>query len=99
MEVVMIKIKETWINKTEGYSYGDSGEYETFADYNEKGRLFKHLQKEFGRCKSAMYIDHSFYGALKIGWVFEKIMRYEDANEKYLQETWVEITNMLAGKA
>ena len=81
-------IRETWVNKTKGHQCGDSGLYEPFTD--DIGKLFRCLQKEFGKCVSAMYIDKG-NSAQKIGWVFEKKMKYEDCKEYYIQETWVEL--------
>ena len=81
-------IEETRTNATEGYSYGDSGVYETFTD--NKGELFRSLQKEFGRCTSCVYIDTA-NGIKSVGWVFQKKQRYSDCNKFYLAETWVTV--------
>ena len=81
-------IKEHWINRTENYSCGDSGLYETFTD--NKGQLFKALQKEYGRCVGKMYVDKE-NKVYQCGWVFEKIKQYDDTNEKYIAETWVSL--------
>lgn len=87
-------ISESWVNATEGYRIGDSGEYEPFTDNIAK--LFRSLQKEYGRCVSNMYCDTpeamSDTGkAPAIGWVFQKIDHYEDTGEPYLKETWVSL--------
>jgi hypothetical protein len=82
-------IKETWINATKGYSYGDSGVYETC--YNTLGQLYKFLTKECGKCISKMYIDNpnNEHKPFHIGYVFQKREKYTDCNETYLKETWV----------
>ena len=80
-------VKETHVNRTEGYRLGDSGVYETFTD--NTGRLFRSLQKEFGRCTGKCYIDMPDGSAKQIGWVFQKRQKYTDCNETYLAETWV----------
>jgi len=85
----MIHIKETYINKNEDCTFGDSEVYETFTD--SVGELFKHLQQEFGRCVSSMYIDKKDGTTKKIGWVFEKKNHYTNSDEKYMQETWIEL--------
>ena len=83
----MLKIQETWVNKTEGYSYGKSDWYEPFTD--DLGELFKSLQREYGRCISKVYNDNIDGTSYPIGWVFEKRANYDDTNETYLQNTWV----------
>lgn len=56
-----------------------------------KDGLFRKLQKEFGRCVSHCYIDHTDGSCEKVGWVFEKLESYSDGNRTFLQETWVSI--------
>lgn len=94
METGNIWIEETFINKDKGYRFGDSGVYESFTD--DKGKLFKSLQKEYGRCVSRVYVDQKEGPPKQIGWVFEKKMQYEDArNNKpesfYMREVWVSL--------
>lgn len=81
-----IWIGETFINQDEGYRFGDTDPYETWTD--DKGRLFRELQKEYGKCMSKVYIDTD-KGAKAIGWVFQKRMQYEDAKKYYTREVWV----------
>jgi hypothetical protein len=90
-----LTIKETWVNRTQNHIVGDSGKYET--RFEETNELFAFCQKEYGKCVSNMYVDHCLYGTLKIGWVFEKKMKYENCNDTYIQQTWVEVTNVLLG--
>ncbi len=87
-------IQETWVNRTENYSSGESDFYETFTD--DTGILFKSLQQEHGRCISKMYRDIMCTNegpapARHIGWVFEKLKKYDDSPERFLCHTWVEI--------
>lgn len=82
-------ISETYIDKTRGVRFGDSGEYEPFTE--DRGKLFKSLSREYGRCTGKVYIDTST-GSTPIGWVFEKRMAYEDARkptDTYVREVWV----------
>ena len=83
----MIYIQETWVNKSKGYTIGESGVYETFTD--KRGQLFRSLQKEYGKCTSSVYVDCKSGGTKRIGWVFEQTAHYEDTNEPYTRETWV----------
>lgn len=94
----MLQIKESYVNQTKGYRYGDSGWYETWTDNTAK--LFRTLQQEFGRCMGKIYRDGLLLpnGEHKpVGWVFEKRMKYDDARghdpEKdfYIREVWVEV--------
>jgi hypothetical protein len=79
-------IEEVWINKSKNWNIGNSGQYEPFTD--DLGMLYRHLQKEYGRCISKIYIDTKD-GAKPVGWVFEKKVRYSDCDDTYLQEAWV----------
>jgi len=81
-------VKEEWVNQTEGYMVGDSGEYEPYT--NDIGALFKEFQKEYGRCISKVYIDK---GNIAIGWVFEKKTKYNDCEQYYIQHTWISLYN------
>lgn len=87
-------ISEVYIDRTRNASYGDSGEY--VPSETEPGKLYKRLQREYGRCTGRVYIDdvEAPGGARAIGWVFLKRMRYEDARDDspkswYLREVWV----------
>ena len=81
-------IKETWVDRTQNFLCGDSGVYETSTD--NKGELFRSLQREHGKCVGKMYIDKNGE-AYQCGWIFEKIRKYEDTHEKYIAETWVSL--------
>ena len=81
-----ILIQESHLNVTKGYNYGDSEVYESCAE--TPGELFKSLRKSFGRCTSKVYIDRGDK-SVHIGWVFQKLEKYTDCNDKYLAETWV----------
>ena len=89
-------VGEQWVEKTPyvneygdtDYRYalmGESGVYET--RYENTGELFRAFKKEAGRCVSRVY--HDEHGP--IGWVFEKLVDYEDTGEPFLMETWVTV--------
>jgi len=88
-----LEIRESYVNQTKGYRYGNSGWYEPYTDHI--GSLFLSLQREFGRCVSKVYIDVpvAFYPATAkaIGWLFEKKKEHTDCSLTYIQETWVEV--------
>ena len=85
-------ISESHVNRTKGYLYSDIEPYETWADIDQLGDLYHSLQKDYGRCISSMYIDHSDrVKTQKIGWVFLRRAQYEDTKETYLQETWITV--------
>jgi hypothetical protein len=48
-------VTEDYVNTTKGYRCGDSGPYETYTD--KPGELFLAMQREYGRCKSKVYLD------------------------------------------
>ena len=95
-------VSETFINATEGYQFGDSEPYEPYTD--DVGRLFREMQKEYGRCVSSVYVDEPSGTKLadtgqpsgkvkRIGWVFQKRMEYEGyrghGERFYTREVWV----------
>lgn len=82
-------INETWCNNTENYIVGESGVYET--RFESVSDLFKSLQAEYGRCTGRIYIDRGEGLNIACGWVFEKVARYEDTHEPYIQHTWVSV--------
>ena len=80
-------VKETWVNATKGYRCGDSDYYEPYTD--DIKRLYKDFMREYGRCIGKVYVDGSEGQAIPVGYVYQKLQKYDDCNEKYLQETWV----------
>lgn len=89
----MLQINESYVNQTKGHRFGESGWYEPFTD--SRAKLFRSLQREFGRCVSRVYQDTPDGKPDAIGWVFEKRMRYDDARgnnadrDFYIREVWV----------
>jgi len=83
-----LHVQETFINQTEGYIYGETPVYETYAE--TIGELFRAMQREYGRCVSKMYVGQAD-DAKAIGWVFERRERYEDTGEVYVREVWVSV--------
>jgi hypothetical protein len=88
-------IKEMRINSTENYRFGDSEWYET--GFNDRGKLFRSLQREYGRCISKLYYDDKDGNAVDSGYVFLKKSEYEDTREPFLLETWIEIKEVAEG--
>jgi len=84
-------VKESFVNKTEGYRFGESDVYESFC--TTLGEVYRHGLKEYGRCVGKCYVDPPEGGPPKqIGWVFEGRQQYEDDPAKsYLREVWVEV--------
>lgn len=82
--------EEEYVNETEGYSFGNSGVFETFAD--TPGELFRSLQREYGKCISKMYRDVGDK-VKTCGWVFQSRQKYEDSRRNptktYIREVWV----------
>jgi len=91
-------VKEVFVNETDHYIFNDGDWYETYTD--NRSKLFRNMQREYGRCISKIYMDVSvgqFHGAVirkpkQVGWVFEKKMAYEDNSKKfYIRTVWVEV--------
>lgn len=86
---VPVYIQESYVNATKGYRFGDSDVYESCYSFAEIGKLFRFCQREYGACKSAVYVDTPGDKATRIGWVFGRRERYEDTGEPYTREVWV----------
>lgn len=93
-----LQIRETYVNQTRMCEFGRSEWFEPFTD--NVGKLFRALQREYGRCTGRSYRDlgqdDTQAPTVWTGWVFEKRMRYEDARGKrpddyYIREVWVEV--------
>ena len=88
--------KNIWINESyvgidddgKRFGMGDTDPYETFT--SDRKRLFNKLQREHGPCKGSIYRDTEA-GAVRVGWLFEKRVKYSDCDKAYNQETWVEL--------
>ena len=83
----MLVISEAHFNKTEDSYCHDSDWYEPFTD--DLGKLFKSLQRAYGRCISKVYQDNIDGTSWAKGWAFEKKHKYVDCNKYYIAETWV----------
>ncbi len=87
-------IQETILDATERIILSESEVFKSC--FCEKGKLFRGMQKEHGRCVGKVYVDKTVdeSGDLvsrQIGWVFQKLENYQDSKEKFLRETWVTI--------
>ncbi len=87
-------IQETYVNETKGQQFSQSEPYEPFTD--DLGKLYRNLQREYGRCTSKVYHDVKNGPPIAVGWVFSKRMEYEDArpgdkDRTYLRTVWVSL--------
>lgn len=81
-------VLEIHVNATEEMRIGESEPYEAWTD--DVGRLFKGLQKEYGRCTGKVYVESSIDGASNhIGWVFSKLKSYSDSTDTYMHKVRV----------
>jgi hypothetical protein len=85
-------VEEAYINKTEGYRFGDSDVQ--LSRFETPGDVFRFAQKEYGRCISKVYLD-VLDEPKAIGWVFLSKARYEDTDEPYLREVWITLHDAL----
>ena len=83
----MLQMRETGVNQSESYSFGDSDWYPPFT--TDKRQLFRSCQREYGRCAGFVYLDAES-GAIPVGWLFEKRVQYQDSPDFFTLETWVE---------
>lgn len=91
----MLWISEEHFDRTRGYCFEQIPLYETRYENNEVKKLFLALQKEYGRCRSRVYVDKSDGTHQQVGWVFEKRNQYDDCNEKYTREVWVTVKRVV----
>lgn len=87
-----LMVRCSYVNATTERLYSEDDEYqEAFTD--DRGRLFRSCQSEFGRCTSKIRADGR--GDEALGWVFVKRAEYSDNRRgragTYLQETWVHV--------
>lgn len=82
-----IIISETHFDRTQRVCCGEIEAYET--SYSKCGELFASLQKEYGKCISIIYRYTKSGNARKIGWVFEKKVKYSDCDDYFVQEVWI----------
>jgi hypothetical protein len=92
-----IWVMEEAVDATRGYRLGSSEPYESWFTCGK--RLFAACQKDYGRCTSRMYVDLANGTAKHVGWVFQKLKEYEDADRAglkgkdryFLQEMWISL--------
>jgi hypothetical protein len=77
----MYRVFVTLTNETAGHIFGEWSE-EAADWYDTPGKLYRVYQKEYGRCKSRVYVDTST-GVQTIGWYFESRQEYEDSRPRY----------------
>jgi len=71
-------------------SLGTDEAYETM--YTDVKRLFRSLQREFGRCVDTLFTDGLDDEVKKIGWVFAKRCPYhDDPKRSYVHEVLVTV--------
>lgn len=92
----MVLISERYVNRTEGYTWGESDVIEAFTE--DMGKLFSGCQREYGRCIGKAYVDCPSGKTKAVGWVFEKLAHYEDTDEPFIQETWVTLYDLAPTK-
>jgi len=83
-----LRVRITLVNEDKGYQF-----YEDVEDVDETNpkKVFRLLQREYGRCSSKLYRDHPGRPAVAHGWVFRKRVRYTDCDEYFVQEAWCEL--------
>ena len=88
---MVIEISHT--NETKGWRLGEAIVDEVEAE--TPGELYRPCRREFGRCRSKVFIDGHSGKPVHVGWFFERREEYTDCAETYLRGTWVVV---LAGR-
>lgn len=81
-------IRETYINATEGYSFGEQTVVNPSS--TDVSEIFHACRSAYGRCVSRIYVDTNS-GPKACGWVFQRREPYEDSTERYVREVWVQL--------
>jgi len=87
-----LKLDIKYVDKDRMIGFGDEDRVVTGPSVIDLtlGKLFKMLEREFGRCVSKTYVDRKDAPPTEIGWVFNARRRYEDKpKQTYLAEIWV----------
>ena len=82
----MLWVTERHIDMTTCQTYNVIDWYETRFNVSERRGLYASCAKEYGRAAS-MYRNNT-----QVGWVFERRVRYEDSQDAYLREVWIEVS-------
>jgi len=77
------------VNADQRYQFGDDEPFE--SRFYTKGAAYQDSLREYGRCRSKVYVDTVGGKAQAVGWVFVKREKYTDCEETYLCETWVTV--------
>lgn len=85
------QIRETYCNRTEGYTISESSLPIKDSIINNLKELYQYGLKNLGRCTSKVYIDKKDGSVSHVGYTFEKKHQYTDTKEFYIQETWLTI--------
>lgn len=93
-----LMMQESFTNETKGHVIGESDWYEPFT--NDRGRLFRDCQKDYGRCVSKVYVDMPDGTVKTTGWYFERREAYEDSGRygrpvnHYTRGVWVQLVDV-----
>lgn len=83
-------VRCTYVNLDRNGMIGEDPDFSrAFTD--QRGKLFRSCQKEYGRCVSLMYREFKNGPDRPVGWVFQGKDKYQDCNKTYTRETWVEV--------
>lgn len=80
-------LSETHVDATRNCRIGETEPTEAWT--SDAGKLFRTLQREYGRCVGSVYIDTAEGNTKRVGWMFQKTERYEDTGEPWTREVWV----------
>jgi hypothetical protein len=88
----MLLMREVHEDADRDMRYHETPYYRPFTD--DKGRLFRSLQREFGRCTGKVYAETKD-GDRPVGWTFQKKEQYTDTGrygrkpKYYTRLVWV----------
>ena len=81
-------VKETFLDADAGHIFGESDWYEAYSDH--PGDIYRSARGLYGRCIGKAYLDDLDGKAKHVGWVFQGRDKYQDCDDTYLREVWVE---------
>jgi hypothetical protein len=83
-------VAESFQDLDKGHIFGETAPYETYCAGNQRGRLFRDMQREYGRCASTVYAETAGK-TVPVGWYFESKQPYTDTGKPYLRGVWVHV--------
>jgi hypothetical protein len=103
-----LMVQVSLIDEDKEVCFFDHPPVATDWETDESGKLFRHLQREYGRCTSKVYVTNTRTGRdWPVGWCFEKRVEYYDGRsfrplpkghpQTFRQTAWITVSTQKEG--